>query len=147
MLPVGGQWLAVGAEDLADVGGVALAGVEVDVVGDLNRQVHRDFRERDQVRLDPVPVRRVGQDLCEPGASGCPGRATQRQELVQARLRPADARLHADELGGRSGVQHELADPDADPPQVRVVGGEDPVGQCCQPERVVGREVEPGLRR
>jgi len=69
VLPVGGQRLAVRTEHLADVGGVVLAGIEVDIVGDLDGKVQGDLRERDQGRLDPVAAGRVGQDLGQP-ASG-----------------------------------------------------------------------------
>ncbi len=50
--PVRRQRLAVGAEQPADVRGVVLGGVEVDVVGDLERQVQRHLGQRDQQRLD-----------------------------------------------------------------------------------------------
>ena len=51
VLPVRGERLGVGPEDPADVGGVVLAGVEVDVVGDLDGQVQGDVGERHEVRL------------------------------------------------------------------------------------------------
>ena len=59
MLPVGGQRVPVRPEDLADVGGVALARVEVDVVRDVVREVQRDRAERVEERLDVRPVGRA----------------------------------------------------------------------------------------
>ena len=134
---------AVGAEDPAHVGGVLLAGVEVDVVGHLERQVHRHRRQRQQVRLDRVAVGGVAEHLDEPPAGRGPGVRAARQEVVEARLGPAGAGLHAGVLGGEARVQHLVADADADPAQVRVVGGEHAVRQRGQAERVVCGQVEP----
>ena len=44
--PVGQERLRSGAEQLAEVGRVLERGVEVDVVGDLEREVHLDVRQR-----------------------------------------------------------------------------------------------------
>ena len=60
VLPVGGQRLAAGTEDLPDVRRVVLGGVEVDVVGDLDRQVQPDGVERAEVRFEAGSARRVG---------------------------------------------------------------------------------------
>ena len=64
--PVRQQRLAVGPEDPADVGGVVSRGVEVDVVGDLERQVQRHLGERHQVRLDVLAARRVAEQRGDP---------------------------------------------------------------------------------
>src|SRR6266508_744683 len=65
---------------------MVLRGVEVDVVGHLERQLHRDLGQRDQVRLDHVPLVLVAHQLEQPLAGRLPGRATEREEVVQRRL-------------------------------------------------------------
>ena len=101
-----------------DVGGVVLARVEVDVVGDLDRQVHGDVADRDEVWLHAVAVSLVGEQLGEPGAGRGPGRAAVGEEGVEARLEPDVAGLHAGLLRGGAGVEHAVADAHADPRRV-----------------------------
>ena len=74
VLPVGQQRVAVGAEDPADVGGVVLGGVEVDVVGDLERQVQRRPRRAATVGAGLERARHLGADLA-PRLAG-PARGT-----------------------------------------------------------------------
>ena len=112
VLPVRRQRLAVRAEDPADVGGVLLAGVEVDVVGHLERQVQRHLGQRQQVRLDGVAVGGVGEHVDEPARGPRPRRAGR---ATGSRSGSAGSSMAPDSmprvLGGGAGVQHLVADP------------------------------------
>ena len=78
----------VGPEDPADVGGVVLGGVEVDVVGDLERQVQRHLGQRHQVRLDRARARASSvSSVGEPAPYRRPRLAALRQERVERRRR------------------------------------------------------------
>ncbi len=140
----GRQRLAVGAEDPAHVGGVLLAGVEVDVVGHLERQVHRHRRQRQQVRFDRVAVGGVAEHARR--ATGGPrprraGRASRKSfRLGWVQLVP-DSMPACSAATPASSTWSPIAD--ADPAQVRVVGGEHAVRQRGQAEGVVRGQVEP----
>ena len=95
VLPVRGEGRVVGPEDLADVARMVLARVEVDVVGDLDRQVQRHAVERDEVRLDPCLVHVVAEDLGEPLARDRPRRSAEREEGVEARIRPRLSKMRS----------------------------------------------------
>ena len=98
--PVRGERLGVGPEDPAHVRGVVQRAVEVDVVGDLERQVHRDLVERDR-----LSVRHRAESSAAPRAT--PG--AQRHEGVQV------AGQHLVEPGDGLRVDDGVAVPYADP--------------------------------
>jgi hypothetical protein len=99
--PVRQQGLTVRAEDPADVGGVLERAVEVDVVGHLERQVHRDLGERHGLC--------VGRRSSELLAHLSPYRRTQRHERVQRRGGQLIAARHLLRLD--DGVTQTYADP------------------------------------
>ncbi len=72
VLPAGVQRRAVGTEDAAHVRGVVLAGVEVDVVGDLDGQVQADGVERVEVGGEHTLGAGIGQHVLEPAAARSP---------------------------------------------------------------------------
>ena len=104
--PVGQQRLRVGAEDPADVGGVVERGVEVDVVGDLERQVQLDLGQRHEVRLDQVALGLVGE---QPGEPACgPTSQTGRPSASSAlSVGSPKTRVHVEHLRGRDRRQVE----------------------------------------
>ena len=144
VLPVRRQRLAVGAEDPADVGGVLLAGVEVDVVGHLERQVHRDRRTAAAGAARP---RRGGRGRVSTSASHARAAAQacgpRDRKSFRLGLGPAVPDSMPACSAATAGVQHLVADADADPAQVRVGGGEHAVRQGGEAERVVRGQVEP----
>jgi hypothetical protein len=101
---------------------VVLRGVEVDVVGDLERQEQAHIRGRQQVRLDrralPVVMKQVGQ----PGAHRLPHRTAEGHERVERRLSQHRLVEHVAHRGPghRRQVEHQVADGHADP---RVAAG------------------------
>ena len=146
VLPRDGQVGTVGAEDLADVRGMVLGGVEVDVVGDLERQMHGHRVERMQVGLDGVAVGLVAEHPGQPLAGGGPGLRPEPEEPVEARAGPRLAGLHPSLLRRGGGVEDVGADANADAwlGPVRLAGcREDAVGERLEAERVGGVEVEP----
>ncbi len=122
---------------------MVLGGVEVDVVGDLERQVQRHLGERQQQRGERVPVGLVGQPAGQRGADRGPHRAAGRQQRVERVRVEQDGGLPGGPGGGAC-VEDEVADPDADPPHAGPVGrGEDAVRQVVHAERRVVRGGEP----
>ena len=78
VLPVGRERLAARPEQPPDVGRVVLAGVEVDVVAHLERQVQPHAGQRVQRGFDDARDTAVGQQFGDPGpdfASTGPGPA------------------------------------------------------------------------
>jgi hypothetical protein len=122
---------------------VVLAGVEVDVVGDLERQVQRHRVERVQVGFDRVAVGVVGEDHGQPLAGRRPGLRAAAEEPVEARAGPCLTGLHAGLFRRDGGVEDEAADPHPDPRRRPVRGREGPVGERLETERVGRVEVEP----
>ena len=114
VLPVGRERLGVGAEDAPDVGRVVLARVEVDVVRDLDGQVHRHLGRAGRGGLHGVAVRLVGQLLGEPLAGGGPRLAALLEEGLSEAPRHTTAGLHAGLLRAGRGVEHVVAHPHPD---------------------------------
>ncbi len=143
VLPVRQQRLLVRPEDLADVGGVRLGGVEVDVVTDLERHPQRHLGQRHQVRLDVLAARRVAQQGGDPAPYGGPRLAALRHQRVE-RGRGEDRR-QVELVGGRDRrqVEHQVADPHADPGGV-VPADEHAVRQVVDVVRRSGSAVDPG---
>ena len=83
VLPVRRQGVLARAEDPPDVRRVVLGGVEVDVVGDGERQAQLETVERAGERLDCLAVRLVGQPRRDQGAHLRPGRPAGREEAVE----------------------------------------------------------------
>jgi hypothetical protein len=142
VLPVRQQRLGVGAEQPAEVRRVLLGGVEVDVVADLERQLHRHRGLRDQVRLDGVPVVLVADQVEQPVPGGAPGRAAEREERVQRRLRE---QLRAvQHLRGRDRCEvDELVADRRTHPRLLVTVPEHTERQVLRPERRTVRDVDP----
>ncbi len=142
VLPVGQQRRLAGPEDLAHIRRVVLGGVEVDVVGDLEREQQLDLGERDQQRFHRRAVFLGGEQLDDPVPDRRPLWAAERHELVQGRRaqRPAGQ----DQVGGLGAVEveHEVADPYADP-GFTLPGPEHPVRQVLHPVRRSRRAVHP----
>ena len=85
------QQRVVGAEQLADVGGVVDADIEVGVVADAGRQVHRAVGGRVQQRLDPALLwRACGEQLARAGRAG-PGAGPAPRARSGLRVGPAAA--------------------------------------------------------
>ena len=84
VLPVRRERLGAWPEDTADVGGVVLGGVEIDVVGhcEWQPQLHRAARH-EQI-LDRGPEAILGQPSGELGPDLGPGCAASVEELIQA---------------------------------------------------------------
>ena len=141
--PVGQQRLLVGAEDPADVGGVVERGVEVDVVADLDGQVQRHVGQRDEVGLDQVALGLVGEQAGDPAAEGAADPTPLRHQQVERRL--LEHVVHVEHLGGRDRgqVEHEVADPDADP-RLLARPREHAVRQVVDVEEGAGGSVDPG---
>ena len=76
MLPIRQQRILRIAEHLADVGGVLLAGIEIDEVADLDREQHLHRLSLDQ----QAPVE---QQLGDPVAHGPPVGPAQRDKSIQ----------------------------------------------------------------
>ncbi|CAM5399704.1 hypothetical protein SDIAM103S_02330 [Streptomyces diastaticus subsp. diastaticus] len=115
VLPVGGErGGGVGAEDAADVGGVVLAGVEVDVVTDLERQVQFHRGEGVGVPFHGRVAGRVGDPGGERLAHPRPGRPAGRQQGVQRRAGQQGGVRGAQLRGEGTGVQDVVAEADAD---------------------------------
>ncbi len=113
--PVGLQRLVVGAEDPADVGGVVERAVEVDVVGDLERHLHRHLVDGHEVRLDEVALGLVGEQPGQPGAHRGPRRPAQREQRVERRRLEDVGDLEHVAGRDRGEVDDLVADADADP--------------------------------
>ena len=130
--PVGQQRLVVGPEDPADVGGVVERGVEVDVVGDLERHVQRRPR-----RAAPGAARRgrarpssVSRPVSQPRTVAHAGRPSAMNGLsVGARRRGRPSSISPAATGRQ--VDHVVADAHAD------AGGSSPRG-----EDAVGQVVD-----
>ena len=107
------QRVAVGPEDPADVGGVLQRAVEVDVVGHLERQVHRHRRQRDQVRLDALACDLVGEQPREPAPRHTARRRPSARNAFEARPRVASSAVAR--CSQRCQRRHAVADAYADP--------------------------------
>ena len=143
VLPVRQQRLLVRAEDPADVGGVRLGGVEVDVVADLERHPQRHVGQRHQVRLDVPAAGLVAQQGGDPAPYGGPRVAALRHQRVE-RGRGEDRRqVQLVRRGDRRQVEHLVADPHAHPRGV-VPAHEHAVRQVVDVVRRSGSAVDPG---
>ena len=112
---------------------MVLRGVEVDVVGHLERQLQDDLGPRQQVCLDQGAVRLVGEQLDQPRAHGRPDRPAGCQEGVQGRGSEDGSALELVGAGEGREVDHLVAQGDADP------GGRPPVAEDAE-RQVRGRE-------
>ena len=122
VLPVRRQGGVSGRKILPDVARVVLARVEVDVVGDLERQVQRHLVEPVQVWLDAVAVHLVAEDLRQPVARRVQAGRPSAEERVEARRLPRGREVGpvptspaSRPLGHGPGVEHVVADAHADP--------------------------------
>lgn len=147
MLPVGGEGVGgVGAEDLSDVPGVVLGGVEVDVVRDLEGEVQGHLGEGVQEGCDGLPVGRDRHPGGECAAYVGPGRAAGGEQRVQGGLCEQFGVRGAECPGGRSRVEDVVAEPDADAPLGRSGPGEDAVGKVVRAEGIALGDIEGGHR-
>ncbi len=145
VLPVRQQRLLVRPEDLAHVGGVRLGGVEVDVVADLERHPQRHLGQRHQVRLDVLAARRVAQQGGDPAPYGRPRVAALRHQRVERGRREDRCQVQLVRGRDRCQVEHQVADPHADPGGV-VPADEHAVRQVVDVVRRSGSAVDPGAR-
>ena len=134
--PVRQQRLGVGAEDPADVGGVLERGVEVDVVGDLERQVQA--RRRPAGPGAARPASRSVSSVSRPvihARIGLGGPRPRGHQRVERRL--LEDVVHVEHLGGRDRreVEHLVADPDADPRRPRPARENTPYGRLSTSNR------------
>ena len=110
VLPVGSERVTVRAEDPPDVGGVVLAGVEVDVVGDLERQPQPHLGERVHEASRDVPVlRERSATRAARARTASPDGTARRHQRVEQRLPQKGGVGRAEGLGGRTRVQHGVA--------------------------------------
>ena len=145
--PVRGQRLAARPEYPADVAGVVLGRVEVDVIGDGEGQVQRGVGGGYHQVLECLAVFVVAEPVDDRPADLLPGAIAGGEELVEA-ARAHQIRAAGEQtVGGGRQIEHPVADrhPDArlgGP----VPGGERAVGERLQSERVVRRDLEPFRR-
>ena len=126
-------------------GGVLTRGVEVDVVGHLERQPELDRRLRLQVGFHQRPVAGVGQQFGEAGAGGAPGGWAGGHERVErGRREPAGPGQHPG-VGQAGQVEHLI--PDRHPHAGRLPRpGEHAVGQVLDREMAALGHLGPGCR-
>ncbi len=115
VLPVGREGLAVRAGRSARRSRRGAGGVEVDVVGHLERQVQLHLGLRHQVALDQLAVALVLEQLDQPGPHRRPGRPAHRQERVERRRLEDVPAVEALGGGERSQVEHVVPERDARP--------------------------------
>ncbi|CAM5670466.1 hypothetical protein SFUMM280S_02366 [Streptomyces fumanus] len=147
VLPVRRQGVGgVGAEDPADVPGVVLGGVEVDVVGDLEGQVQGDRGQGVEQRFEG---RAVGGDR-HPGRQRAPdvgpGGAPGRQQRVEVLVREQGGVRRSEGVGRRAGVEDVVTEPDAHPPLRRAGVREHAVRKVVRAEGVALGDIEGGHR-
>lgn len=143
VLPVGGERVAVRAEDPSDVGGVVLARVEVDVVRDLVRQMERHRLDGMQQWLDVRTVCRDRHPCGQRPPDVPPGGAAGRQQRGQVRLGEELRVGRAERVCRGSGVQHMVADADTHPALRGVAGrGEHAVGKVVRTEGIALGQIE-----
>ena len=145
--PVGQQRLAAGAEQATEVRRVLERAVEVDVVGDLDREVRPGRRDRDERRLDQRPGGGVADQLGQPGPHVPPGVGPGGHEGVERG--PGEQVAHRTDAAGVVGgeprqVDDVVADAGADPGRP-VTGREHAVGQVLgrEPRAVGARHPRP----
>lgn len=149
VLPVGGEGVGgVGAEDLADVPGVVLGGVEVDVVRDGEREVQRHVGEGVEMGSQGLPVGRDGHPGRQRAPDVGPGGAARREQRIEGRLREQPGVRGAECPGRGARVEDMVAEPDADAPlvvAVRAGQGEHAVRQVVRAEGIALGDIEGGI--
>ena len=116
-----------------------LAGVEVDVVGDLDGKAHRDIVERVQVRTDDLAVGRliVSQQPADPLAHVGPAARPERHQGVERRAGEDIGQRVVRQSGDTGQVEHLVTDAHAD--RRDTVEAEHAVRQGRQPELLGSR--------
>ena len=142
--PVRQQRLGVGTEDPADVRRVFARGVEVDIVGDLERHVQLGVAQRDQVRTDGVSVGRVSEQRDDAISGRLPNGSARRHETVQRARREPPPIREQPSRGQLGQVEHELADRHPDSRKLPMPG-EDPIGKIVHAEAAVVGHRDPGI--
>ena len=148
---IGGAKRSVGPEKLPDVGGVVNRRVEVRIVANRRRQLHRDIRHRHQHPFDESSAGRLAQLVGHQRTQALRGCRSERHQPIQRRPGTAHLQLRRQRLqqaAGRGGVQIEDLIPDRNADVVFAVLLKDPIRQVRQwkiTSRLI-RRLHPALR-